>query len=499
MLSPEIQNATAQFLIDWRVFRVEATLFDQFVNSTLVGETMSEEYRTEWVELATSMNASFKKEGVDVTWKRSDFFEAAYDAVSTKNSANSEVKYNFETEYAGKPTGIYTLNKVSVDWVIKRAFVIFKNGATEFKVKMEISDSGVEQTNVVKEEPVVRTRTRKVETVEISAVEPVSFDYRSQKLRDKNFNPKFFIPWKTGKGIDNFLSRKGGLMPGTVNIFTGLAGSGKTTVLNDVLVSLHQNYSNTEDFSMSCISSEMTSNDMYEEMEKYPAIADIDFIFPVEFQDVPVSYIIEQELEKGHSIVMLDSYQDICDKIVAQGGVQVGNYIAKTVKSVGKWLTAKMLKAASEKGTAFMVIQQVNKSGEYKGDTSLVHMATSLTSIKREGGRRYLFSLKNRRNGGAEETPMFFYRNDDGSLRYDEIEFARTLEFVELNSKTEKLVSESMEKMNTEFFEQFGLNSNSTLRLKDILTESMEIGNEGKEVEEDGLPFDNINSERVVL
>jgi len=60
------------------------------------------------------------------------------------------------------------------------------------------------------------------------------------KLDQINFNKDLFIPMRTGTQIDEMFSSEKGLMPATNTIFTGDPGSGKTTVLLDILGDLQQ-------------------------------------------------------------------------------------------------------------------------------------------------------------------------------------------------------------------------------------------------------------------
>ena len=65
-----------------------------------------------------------------------------------------------------------------------------------------------------------------------------TFKVNTVKMNDLSFDDSLFQPLKTKTRIDGFLSNEGGLMPGTVTVFTGDPGVGKTTVLLDMLADM---------------------------------------------------------------------------------------------------------------------------------------------------------------------------------------------------------------------------------------------------------------------
>ncbi len=65
-----------------------------------------------------------------------------------------------------------------------------------------------------------------------------AFDPSSVKLlrgSDLKFNDSLFQPMKTNSEVDVILSTEGGVMPGTNMVLVGGPGSGKSTVVLDML------------------------------------------------------------------------------------------------------------------------------------------------------------------------------------------------------------------------------------------------------------------------
>jgi len=69
-------------------------------------------------------------------------------------------------------------------------------------------------------------------------VEETQFNPEEIKLfrgNELSFNESLFTPFKTNSEIDIILSTEGGLMPGTSMIIAGGPGSGKSTLVLDML------------------------------------------------------------------------------------------------------------------------------------------------------------------------------------------------------------------------------------------------------------------------
>lgn len=241
-------------------------------------------------------------------------------------------------------------------------------------------------------------------------------------LGDIPTDPSLYIPVKTGTFIDEFWSRKGGIMPGTITMVTGDPGIGKSSVMMDLL----QGVKNTNpDKKVLYVSAEMTLVDMLdpdEFMKFYPGLFDkVEFLFAGDFLDNEDGPTFSQALEiilgRGYDIVVFDSMietQSICQ---AEMGLGSGRTAEKFMLN----LMQKHVQAQNEskRHTTFLLIQQVKKDGEFVGSRRLEHMITSFLSIKWDlgaHGKKYMEFRKNRRGGVKHR--LYFKFSPDGIV-YD--------------------------------------------------------------------------------
>jgi predicted ATP-dependent serine protease len=204
---------------------------------------------------------------------------------------------------------------------------------------------------------------------------------KTVRLRDLNFPPEVFIPLKSGKFIDNVISRKGGTMPATITVVVGEPGSGKTTMLVDKLAGIEET---NPDKKCLYISSEMNPIDNMELAEELPQLMDIEGFYLADYED-PKS-ALEDILAEGWDYVIMDSFMDVNE---------------------------------SNKYTAFDVIQHITKGGSYAGSTKIKHNTTAMLYLRidPQTNERYLVYTKNRR--GDSHKRLYMYLNEDG-LQYNE-------------------------------------------------------------------------------
>jgi KaiC/GvpD/RAD55 family RecA-like ATPase len=448
------QDFLTQFLTDFSVKRVESeTLYEQYVS--MGGQLTFDEFST----IAPELNHHMKERG-SISTHSCLFMDVAKHLNGSVNW-NKKIQDSFiqkYKDYAHMGEGVWFMGK--------RVAVMNRNNVTTF-TGFNPSKDATDVNALISSTDSVRQVKEQTQRVNSTVIEPtvqvkskvyrsslheyiktnieISFEYSSVKMRDININPEMLIPIQSGKGIDKLFSRKGGLMPGTFTMVTGVSGSGKTTVLHDLISTVLTNGSVKESEVM-CFNAEMTSLDMNEEFEKNPLIGILPITFPLDFENVPIAYMLETEILKGYRIFMLDSLAECVKLISSQENVTGGK--------VTSWVL-NLFKKAQSKGTALLVIQQVSKNGEYKGDTSILHAATSHMVVERKDGKRSVSFKKNRRNGGIEDFPMTFSMKKDGTLEYDIFEFERAIKFRDFEKKTADNISKSLDEMNNLFFEKF--------------------------------------------
>ena len=213
------------------------------------------------------------------------------------------------------------------------------------------------------------------------------------KMKDVKFDKALFTPMKTGKKIDKLFSSEGGLMRGTNYAIVGDPGAGKTTVAMDIVADL-----NTKGRKVLFISGEMNQIDMYGYVKRYPKFGEMDILFLGDYIEQDIQKVLEAALKPGYDVVLIDSMAEVCNAIAdtAKGFVSV-----KKAETIMLNLLEEHNQAEndSKTNTAFLIIQQVTKAGNFAGSNRFKHMMTGMAHMKIvEDGRCFFFS-KNRRGG----------------------------------------------------------------------------------------------------
>jgi predicted ATP-dependent serine protease len=245
---------------------------------------------------------------------------------------------------------------------------------------------------------------------------------KTVRLRDCNFPPEVFIPLKTGKYIDNVISKKKGTMPATITVVVGEPGSGKTTLLVDKLASIEKN---NPDKRCLYISSEMNPIDNMELAEELPQLMDIEGFYLADYEDPKEA--IEDILTEGWDYVIMDSFMDVKDKIKDSDSCKM------SATAVETWLISLLVSHTKgqndlNKYTAFDVIQHITKGGTYAGSTKLKHNTTAMMFVRVDQmtNERYMVYTKNRR--GDINKKLYITLEEDGlgfnSKKYEELEKA---------------------------------------------------------------------------
>jgi len=235
-----------------------------------------------------------------------------------------------------------------------------------------------------------------------------TFKVNTVKMNDLSFDDNLFVPLKTNTRIDGFLSNEGGLMPGTVTVFTGDPGVGKTTVLLDMLADM-------QTLGKKClfVSGEMNAIDMVGYVRRFPKFGELDILFMGDYSEVNPDVTLRTALKDGYDCVLIDSMAEVADMYT--------DYFGGTNKSN----QSRLLSLVEEHNlgnndnkinTAFMIIQQVTKSGAFAGSNKLKHMVTSMGHMKMSDEGRYLHFSKNRRGGNGNK--LFFNLAGKNQITY---------------------------------------------------------------------------------
>lgn len=242
-----------------------------------------------------------------------------------------------------------------------------------------------------------------------------NIEVRAESLKNVELRPEMFIGYKTGTIFDKLVSKKGGLMKGTINFITGESGAGKTTLCNNIIRYI---MNCNEGVRAGFVSAEMDREDWKQECFDNNLLKDIEVIYLLDYLDDD-DYLkkLKVALSKW-DIIIVDSFEVILDQIKDVMGI--------TGKKAESFLLNLMRSIAEKYGITYLVIQQFTKGGHYVGSTKLKHTPTSMAYvIFDENGERYIEFKKNRRGGHMVHKPLYFIKNrETGMLEFDEARFS---------------------------------------------------------------------------
>jgi len=231
----------------------------------------------------------------------------------------------------------------------------------------------------------------------------------SVRMKDLHFDPRLFETLKTGRPIDTIFSIDGGLTKSTNFVLVGDPGVGKSTVSMDILSDLQTNGA-----SALFISGEMDRFDLHKYVERYPKFGDLDILFLGDYLEDDPKGIIEEMLDRGYDVVLIDSLAEVQDTVKEASKM--------TGAASEKWLIDLMRKnnaGGNDKGayTSFICIQQVTKDGVFLGSNKLKHNTSGMMELRfDEVGDRYIMFSKNRR--GEAFKKLYFDLSSTGDVEY---------------------------------------------------------------------------------
>jgi predicted ATP-dependent serine protease len=238
----------------------------------------------------------------------------------------------------------------------------------------------MKNVNVVK-------RGRPSKQSEVKAFDPSNI----QLLRgsDLKFNDSLFQPMKTNSEVDVIMSTEGGVMPGTNMVLVGGPGSGKSTVVLDMLSNFTR-----QGYKCLFVSGEMDEVGYYKYCKRLPKFACVQTLFLKNYAET-VKETLEYVFAQGYDIIAVDSIAEVIEMVK-------DNY--KTTEGAAEsWFLN--LQDQHKKGnnknnyyTTFINIQQVTKQGDFAGSNRLKHMTDAMCHIERskDGLQRKMFFSKNR-------------------------------------------------------------------------------------------------------
>jgi DNA repair protein RadA/Sms len=219
------------------------------------------------------------------------------------------------------------------------------------------------------------------------------------------FNDALFIPMKTNSEVDTILSTEGGLMPGTNLVFAGGPGSGKSTVVLDILANLTK-----QGYKCLFVSGEMDEIAHYKYCKRLSKFNCVQTLFLKNYSHC-VKETIEHVFDMGYDVIGIDSIAEVIDmyKDAYRTTESAAEYWFLQVQDKNK-------KGENKGGynTTFLNIQQVTKQGDFAGSNRLKHMTDGMALVERskDGLQRSMYFSKNR--DCDKDFKMYFSFHGDG-------------------------------------------------------------------------------------
>ena len=222
--------------------------------------------------------------------------------------------------------------------------------------------------------------------------ETVAFDPKSVQIfkgSELSFNESVFRPMSTGTLMDSILSTDKGLMPAVNMIICGGPGSGKSTVVLDMLSKLA-----ARGKKVLFVSGEMDEIGHFKYCKRMPGFKVVPTLFLKNYTET-VKETMEYVFDQGYDVIAIDSIAEV---------IEMYKDTYRTTESAAElWFLN--LQCIVKKGgnklkkyTSFINIQQVTKAGDFAGSNRLKHMTDAMchvTRIKDSADRKVHFS-KNR-------------------------------------------------------------------------------------------------------
>ena len=277
------------------------------------------------------------------------------------------------------------------------------------------------------------------------------------QLGQLDFDDSIFNPMKSGTGLDLLISDAGGIMPATIAVCCGSPGLGKSIVTLDWIANIQ---SQNPALSVLFVSAEMKQTDMFSYTRHFPHFRNVTTFFPGDFIEDAVGDKVISVFEQGWNLILVDSLAAMLDILRGENS-QLNQNTAE------KWFINLMLNHTQGLNsrkiyTAFILIQQVTKSGIFAGSMKLKHETTAMMEMRRdEEGNRYIEFSKNRR--GTTLKRMYF-NIITGKVEYDINRWHKDAELKEkINTDKEK---ERLQIDEDKFNELFGFMKNEIVELE---------------------------------
>ena len=234
-----------------------------------------------------------------------------------------------------------------------------------------------------------RGKGRPKKTTSVQAVEFNPASVKIVKGSELKFDESVFRPMSTSTLMDNILSSQKGLMPAVNMIICGGPGSGKSTVVLDMLSRLA-----LKGKKVLFVSGEMDEIGHFKYCKRMPNFKLVPTLFLKNYTET-VRETLEYVFDQGYDVVAIDSIAEV---------IEMYKDTYRTTESAAElWFLS--LQSIVKKGgnklkkyTTFINIQQVTKAGDFAGSNRLKHMTEAMCHVDRikDSDARKVYFSKNR-------------------------------------------------------------------------------------------------------
>ncbi len=271
------------------------------------------------------------------------------------------------------------------------------------------------------------------------------------RMCDMTFDKALFENFHTNNVLDKLLCSYDGLPKGVNYMIIGDPGTGKTTIILDMLANFMRLSPTPR---VLFVSAEMNEIDLSVYVQRFPKFQYINILF-IE-SDVCDNAThnwatFEKTLQQGWDIIAIDSFYEL------QGIIKEEEHIR--MKEAENRLLAIMKqnnKAQNDRHlhTTFLTIQQVTKRGNFIGSNRLKHSITAMMELRLDNPKnvysdRYIVFSKHRR--GDVGVKLYYNLSTMGDVEYDEERFDKDARIRQMQSN----VSSHLRKYADQFDELF--------------------------------------------
>jgi predicted ATP-dependent serine protease len=165
----------------------------------------------------------------------------------------------------------------------------------------------------------IEKREVKVERRGRPAKQKVTSEFKPESVQlfrgnDLSFNESLFVPLKTNTEVDMILSTDGGLMPGTSMMIAGGPGSGKSTLVMDMLSKFTM-----QGLKCLLVQGEMDQIGHYKYCRRMPSFGCVQTLFLKDHMD-NIKETVEHVFNLGYDVIAVDSVAEILDMYKDQNG-----------------------------------------------------------------------------------------------------------------------------------------------------------------------------------